>query len=136
MKLILDFEGMLVIGVFTSCSVFYFSPEWSCVDINSVVLLLCRSRSRSRSPSYSRRHARGGHSDDLHRGKLRTPRIEYITEFGGTGDGDAPKLEGFSPPPSPTRADVLNRSGHWTFNSCKDRLDSLYSAAAYPHIVA
>ncbi|XP_044470182.1 CLK4-associating serine/arginine rich protein isoform X2 [Mangifera indica] len=73
-----------------------------------------RSRSRSRSPSYSRRHARGGHSDDLHRGKLRTPRIEYITEFGGTGDGDAPKLEGFSPPPSPTRADVLNRpaSGH------------------------
>ncbi|XP_031254421.1 CLK4-associating serine/arginine rich protein-like isoform X1 [Pistacia vera] len=68
-----------------------------------------RSRSQSHSPSYSRRHARGGYSDDVHRGKLRTPKIEYITEFGGSGDGDAPKLEGFSPPPSPSRADVLNR---------------------------
>ncbi|KAL5819616.1 hypothetical protein ACOSQ4_023458 [Xanthoceras sorbifolium] len=95
-----------------------------------------RSRSRSYSPSYSRRHSRGGYSDEVHRGKARTPKIEYITEFGGSGDRDAPKLTGFSPPTSPSQADVLSRSEHWTFNSCKDRLDSLYSAAAYPHFVA
>ncbi|KAI9165980.1 hypothetical protein LWI28_024051 [Acer negundo] len=68
-----------------------------------------RSRSRSYSPSYSRRHGRGGYSDEVHRSKPRTPKIEYITEFGGSGDRDAPKLEGFSPPTSPSQADPLNR---------------------------
>lgn len=92
----------------------------------------CRSRSRSHSPSHSRRYPRGGHSDD-HRSKPRTTKIEYITEFGGSGDGVQPKLDRFSPPPSPpSQADMLNRSAHSTFNSCKDRFDSLYSAAAYP----
>ncbi|XP_038722931.1 CLK4-associating serine/arginine rich protein [Tripterygium wilfordii] len=74
-----------------------------------------RSKSRSYSPSYSRRHSRGGHSDDFHRSKLKTPRIEYITEFGGSGGGNEQKLEGYSPPPSPpSQADMLNRpsSGH------------------------
>uniref|UniRef100_A0A5B7ADC1 Putative CLK4-associating serine/arginine rich protein n=1 Tax=Davidia involucrata TaxID=16924 RepID=A0A5B7ADC1_DAVIN len=85
-----------------------------------------RSRSRSYSPSHSRRYARSVHSDDAHRSKSKASKIEYITEFGGLADGDDPKLEGFSPPPSPpSQADVLNRSEHSTFNSCKDRLDSL-----------
>lgn len=85
-----------------------------------------RSRSRSYSPSYSRRHSRGGYSDDAHRSKSRTPKIEYITEFGGSGDMEGPKLGGFSPPSSPpSKADILNRSEHLIFNSCKDRLDSL-----------
>ncbi|PSR87980.1 SCO-spondin like [Actinidia chinensis var. chinensis] len=60
-----------------------------------------RSRSRSYSPSRSRHHARGVHSDDSHRNKSKASKIEYITEFGGSADGDEPKLEGFSPPPSP-----------------------------------
>nr|XP_023921995.1 CLK4-associating serine/arginine rich protein isoform X2 [Quercus suber] len=69
-----------------------------------------RSRSRSHSPSYSRRYSRGGHSDDVHRSKPRTPKIEYITEFGSSGDRDQPKLGGFSPPSSPpSQADMLNR---------------------------
>ncbi|KAL5557007.1 hypothetical protein UlMin_039243 [Ulmus minor] len=73
-----------------------------------------RSRSRSYSPSYSRRHSRGRHSDDVHRSKPVTPKIEYITEFGGSSNANESKLEGFSPPPSPSQADVLNRpsSGH------------------------
>ncbi|TYI89019.1 hypothetical protein E1A91_D03G024700v1 [Gossypium mustelinum] len=74
-----------------------------------------RSRSRSYSPSYSRRHARGGYSDDSHRRKPNAPKIEYITEFGGSGDGNGPKLDGVSPPSSPpSQADILNRasSGH------------------------
>ncbi|XVF15554.1 hypothetical protein REPUB_Repub09cG0164200 [Reevesia pubescens] len=74
-----------------------------------------RSGSRSYSPSYSRRHARGGYSDDSHRSKMKAPKIEYITEFGGSGDGDGAKLKGFSPPSSPpSHADMLNRqsSGH------------------------
>ncbi|POO02804.1 Suppressor of white apricot N-terminal domain containing protein [Trema orientale] len=94
-----------------------------------------RSRSRSRSPSYSRRYPRGRHSDDVHRSKPVAPKIEYITEFGGSGDSKETKLEGFSPPSSPSQADVLNRSEHSTFNSCKDRLDNLYSAAAFQHFV-
>ena len=73
------------------------------------------------------------HSDDGHQNKSKASKIEYITEFGGPADGNEPKLEGFSPPSSPPyQADVLNRSEHLIFNSCKDRLDSLYSAAAYP----
>lgn len=77
-----------------------------------------RSRSRSYSPSYSRRHARG-HSDDHHRSKSKAPKIEFITEFGGSPDRGEPKLEGVSPPPSPRQADVSNRSEHWTFYSSK-----------------
>ncbi|KAJ6907526.1 hypothetical protein NC651_018058 [Populus alba x Populus x berolinensis] len=92
-----------------------------------------RSTSRSYSPSHSRRYTRGGHLDEIHHSKSRTPKIEYITEFGGSYDRDEPKLGGYSPPLSPpSQADVLNRSEHLTFNSCKDRLDSLYCAAAYP----
>ncbi|KAL9378339.1 hypothetical protein Peur_029674 [Populus x canadensis] len=74
-----------------------------------------RSRSRSYSPSHSRRYTRGGHLDEIHQSKSRTPKIEYITEFGGSCDRDEPKLGGYSPPPSPpSQADVLNRasSGH------------------------
>ncbi|KAG8384383.1 hypothetical protein BUALT_Bualt04G0112400 [Buddleja alternifolia] len=87
-----------------------------------------RSRSRSYSPSQSRRYSRGVHSGDNHRSKDSGPKIEYITEFGGSGNGDEPKLEGYSPPPSPpSRADALNRSEHLTFNSCKDSLDRLFT---------
>ncbi|XP_021677796.2 uncharacterized protein LOC110662929 isoform X2 [Hevea brasiliensis] len=69
-----------------------------------------RSRSRSYSPSHSRRYARVGHSDEVHRSKSRTSKIEFITEFGGSGDGDELKLEGYSPPSSPpSQADVLSR---------------------------
>ncbi|KAK6128975.1 hypothetical protein DH2020_037282 [Rehmannia glutinosa] len=69
-----------------------------------------RSRSRSYSPSQSRRYSRGAHPDDTHRSKDSGPKIEYITEFGGSGDGDEPKLEGYSPPPSPpSQAGALNR---------------------------
>ncbi|PQQ05880.1 CLK4-associating serine/arginine rich protein isoform X2 [Prunus yedoensis var. nudiflora] len=85
-----------------------------------------RSRSRSYSPSYSRRYPRGRHSDEAHRGKPATSKIEYITEFGGSGDKDESKRAGISPPSSPpSQADVLNRSEHSTFYSCKDSLDSL-----------
>ncbi|XP_050124814.1 uncharacterized protein LOC126602041 isoform X2 [Malus sylvestris] len=69
-----------------------------------------RSRSRSYSPSYSRRYPRGRHSDDGHRSKPTIAKIEYITEFGGSGDKDGSKREGFSPPSSPSsQANVLNR---------------------------
>ncbi|KAF8410068.1 hypothetical protein HHK36_002590 [Tetracentron sinense] len=86
-----------------------------------------RSRSRSYSPSYSRRYSRGVHSDNGHRSKSRAPKIEYITEFGGSADVDEPKLAGLSPPPSPpSQADVANRSEHSTFNSCKARLDNVF----------
>ena len=84
---------------------------------------ICRSRSRSRSysPSYARRYSRSSHSDDILRSKPKTPKIEYITEFGGSGEADGTRREGFSPPRSPTsRVDTLNRSEHWTFNYCQD----------------
>lgn len=88
-----------------------------------------RSRSRSYSPSHSRRHDRAGHADNGHRSKPRAPKIEYITEFGGSPHHDDQKL-GVSPPSSPFQADVLNRSEHSTFNSCK--IDwTMFSAAAY-----
>lgn len=104
------------------------------------MLLSCFCISRSRSRSYSppsRRHSHGGHVDDSHRSKPRTPTIEYITEFGGSDNSDGPKLGGLSPPSSPPyQADVLSRSEHLTFNSRKkDRLDSLFSAAAYPTLL-
>ncbi|XP_045817344.1 CLK4-associating serine/arginine rich protein [Trifolium pratense] len=70
-----------------------------------------RSRSRSYSPSYARRYSRSSHSDDILRSKPRTPKIEYITEFGGSGEADGTRREGFSPPRSPTsQVDTLNRS--------------------------
>lgn len=69
-----------------------------------------RSRSPSYSPSYSRRCGRGSHANDGHRSKPKTPKIEFITEFGGSGDSGGPKLEGLSPPSSPpSQADVPNR---------------------------
>lgn len=103
----------------------------------TVAFDVLRSRSRSHSPSYSRRHPRGRHPDDMHRSKPTAPKIEYITEFGGSGiGGSETKLEGFSPPSSPpSHADVLNRSEHSTFYSCKDTLDNVYSAADFPHFV-
>ncbi|WZY67952.1 hypothetical protein YC2023_000192 [Brassica napus] len=69
-----------------------------------------RSRSRSYSPSYSRRN---GHGDDS--GEISKPKIEYITEFGGSGDVASPKFGGYSPPRSPpSQTDLFNRpsSGH------------------------
>ncbi|KAM7262438.1 hypothetical protein ACFE04_000121 [Oxalis oulophora] len=66
-----------------------------------------RSRSKSYSPSYSRRSSR--HSEEAHRSRPRTPKIEYITEFGG--NGDEPKLEGYSPPQSPpSKSNDLSRA--------------------------
>ncbi|KAL0833303.1 hypothetical protein Bca101_085192 [Brassica carinata] len=69
-----------------------------------------RSRSRSYSPSYSRRN---GHGDDS--GEISKPKIEYITEFGGSGDVGSPKFGGYSPPRSPpSQTDLFTRpsSGH------------------------
>lgn len=71
-----------------------------------------RSRSRSYSPSKSRRHGHGD-SDDSHRSNPRAPKIEYITEFGGSPDGGGPKLAGYTPPSSPpSQVGALNRSEH------------------------
>lgn len=71
-----------------------------------------RSRSRSYSPSQSRRHGRD-HSDDNPRSNPRAPKIEYITEFGGSTDADGPKLAGYTPPSSPpSHVGALNRSEH------------------------
>lgn len=89
-----------------------------------------RSRSRSHSP-YSMRHDRGLHSGSTLRSKSKTPKIEYITEFGSSTDMGEPKLEGISPPSSPLQAGLLNRSGHWIFITCQDRLDNVFCAAAY-----
>ncbi|XP_076946720.1 uncharacterized protein LOC143618356 isoform X2 [Bidens hawaiensis] len=62
-----------------------------------------RSRSRSYSPSNSRRH-------DSDRSNPRAPKIEYITEFGGSPDDDGPKLAGYTPPSSPpSHVGALNR---------------------------
>lgn len=126
------------LAVVTVCEVIFFllHEDGILVVTHLSVLVFIRSRSRSYSPSYARRHSRGGYSDEAHRSRPRTPKIEYITEFGGSGDRDTPKLEGYSPPASPSQADVLSRSEHWTFYSCKDRFNSLYSAAAYPRFVA
>ncbi|CAH1437481.1 unnamed protein product [Lactuca virosa] len=70
-----------------------------------------RSRSRSYSPSSkSRRHGRDDF-EDSHRSNPRAPKIEYITEFGGSPDGGGPKLAGYTPPSSPPSSHVgaLNR---------------------------
>lgn len=68
-----------------------------------------RSRSRSRSPSYSRRHGRGIHAESNYRSKPKAPRVEYITEFGGSDDTREPKVSRISPPSSPIRIDIPNR---------------------------
>ncbi|KAI4330616.1 hypothetical protein MLD38_028889 [Melastoma candidum] len=60
-----------------------------------------RSRSRSYSPSFSRRQSCREHDEDAPRSKVKTPKIEFITEFGGSGGSEGPKLEGLSPPSSP-----------------------------------
>jgi len=78
-----------------------------------------RSRSRSRSPSYSRRHARGSHAESNYRSKAKPPRVEYITEFGGSEDTSDLKVTGISPPSSPIRVGIPNRSGNLNFNICK-----------------
>ncbi|KAF7048950.1 hypothetical protein CFC21_057590 [Triticum aestivum] len=70
---------------------------------------ISRSRSRSHSPS-SRRHTRGTHADSNYRSKAKPPRVEYITEFGGSEDASDLKVTGISPPSSPIRADIPNRS--------------------------
>ncbi|URE42785.1 splicing factor, arginine serine-rich 16, partial [Musa troglodytarum] len=67
-----------------------------------------RSRSWSFSPSHSRWHDHSSHADNGHRSKSKLPKIEYITEFGGTNDLD--KKFGVSPPSSPLPADLLNRA--------------------------
>ncbi|XP_062211472.1 uncharacterized protein LOC133912643 isoform X2 [Phragmites australis] len=69
-----------------------------------------RSQSRSRSPSYSRRHGRGTHAESSYRSKPKPPKVEYITEFGGSDDTSEPKVAGISPPSSPIRIDIPNRS--------------------------
>ncbi|XP_050205726.1 uncharacterized protein LOC126655543 isoform X2 [Mercurialis annua] len=73
-----------------------------------------RSKSRSYSPIHSKRYSRGGHSDEVHHSKPRTPKIEFITEFGSFGDRDKLKIEGYSPPASPPSQATLSRpsSGH------------------------
>lgn len=76
-----------------------------------------RSRSRSYSPSQSRRHGRG-HSDDSHRSNPGAPKIEYITEFGGSADGDEPKLAGYSPPSSPPSQVILSNRSEHSSNYC------------------
>lgn len=90
-----------------------------------------RSRSRSRSPSHSRRHGRGIHAESNYWSKPKAPRVEYITEFGGSDDTSEPKVSGISPPSSPIRIDIPNRSGNSTFNICKYTLGELFSDGAY-----
>ncbi|CAI0430208.1 unnamed protein product [Linum tenue] len=95
-----------------------------------------RSRSRSYSPSHSRRHSRAGHYDDVRRSKAKSPKIEYITEFGSSTTVEESKFEGYSPPPSPSRTDLVNRSEHFDlFNSCKKIDSTVFSAAALPPFV-
>ncbi|KAL6621333.1 hypothetical protein ACP70R_033765 [Stipagrostis hirtigluma subsp. patula] len=92
-----------------------------------------RSQSRSRSPSYSRRHGRGTHAESSYRSKPKIPKVEYITEFGGSEESSEPKVAGISPPSSPIRTDVPIRSGISTFNICKYTLEDIFSAGAYCH---
>ncbi|KAK3151831.1 hypothetical protein QOZ80_3AG0251210 [Eleusine coracana subsp. coracana] len=68
------------------------------------------SRSRSRSPSYSRHHVRGTHAESSYRSKPKPPKVEYITEFGGSDGTSELKVAGISPPSSPIRIDIPIRS--------------------------
>ena len=82
--------------------------------ILDIVLDRSRSRSRSYSPSQSRRHDQdnGGHKS-----RSKAPKVEYITEFGGSNSNSF-GLERISPPLSPpSQAEIVNRSGHLTFYS-------------------
>jgi hypothetical protein len=86
-----------------------------------------RSRSRSRSPSpgsrrYDRYRERSRDRDKRRRTRASTPKIEYITEFGGGGGGEhAIAGAGVAPPSSPpSQLDSMNRSEHWTFKTCND----------------
>uniref|UniRef100_A0A0A9FSJ0 Splicing factor, arginine/serine-rich, putative n=1 Tax=Arundo donax TaxID=35708 RepID=A0A0A9FSJ0_ARUDO len=92
-----------------------------------------RSQSRSRSPSYYRRHGRSTHSESSYRSKPKPPKVEYITEFGGSDATSEPKIAGISPPSSPIQNDIPNRSENSTFNICKCTLGDLLSAGAYCH---
>ncbi|CAM8989408.1 unnamed protein product [Rhodiola kirilowii] len=65
-----------------------------------------RSRSRSFSPSRSRRRSRGSSGD--RQSQLKAPKVEFITEFGGSNDVDESKLGGYSPPSSPPSRTMLS----------------------------
>ncbi|XP_078444344.1 CLK4-associating serine/arginine-rich protein isoform X2 [Wolffia australiana] len=69
-----------------------------------------RTGSRSYSPLHSRRHTRDLNADNGgYKSKSRAPKIEFITEFGGSNSG-ALGQEGISPPSSPpSHADMPNR---------------------------
>jgi hypothetical protein len=98
------------------------------LDLHSISFDRSRSRSRSRSPSYSRRHARGSHAESNHRSKAKPPRVEYITEFGGSEDTSDLKVTGISPPSSPKRVGIPNRSGNLNFNIC----NKIHWGVVYP----
>ncbi|GJZ25713.1 serine/threonine-protein kinase HT1-like protein [Tanacetum coccineum] len=111
---VIELENIAVIFAYLGIDLFSDEEELLCVEsldeVQHMKLIhvqeamatnsLFRSRSQSYSPSQSRRHGRG-HSDDSHQSNPRAPKIEYITEFGGTTDGDEPKLAGYTPPSSP-----------------------------------
>ncbi|CAM8946479.1 unnamed protein product [Rhodiola kirilowii] len=65
-----------------------------------------RSRSQSFSPSRSRRRSRGSSGD--RQSQLKAPKVEFITEFGGSNDVDESKLGGYSPPSSPPSRTMLS----------------------------
>ncbi|CAM8985743.1 unnamed protein product [Rhodiola kirilowii] len=65
-----------------------------------------RSRSRSFSPSRSRQRSRGSSGD--RQSQLKAPKVEFITEFGGSNDVDESKLGGYSPPSSPPSRTMLS----------------------------
>ena len=98
------------------------------LDLQNVLFDRSRSRSRSCSPSYSRRHARGSHAESNYRSKAKPPRVEYITEFGGSEDTSDLKVTGISPPSSPIRVGIPNRSGNLNFNICY----KIHWAVVYP----
>lgn len=86
-----------------------------------------RSRSRSRSPSpgsrrYDRYSERSRDRDKRRRTRASTPKIEYITEFGGGAEGEQALAGGGVAPPSspPSQLESMNRSEHWTFKTCND----------------
>ncbi|KAL6594066.1 hypothetical protein ACP70R_048967 [Stipagrostis hirtigluma subsp. patula] len=89
-----------------------------------------RSRSRSRSPSYSRRHSRGTHAESSYRSKPKAPKVEYITEFGGSDDTSEPKVAGISPPSSPIRIDIPSRLLSRSGSSGGQILEALHSDPA------
>lgn len=120
-------EKPIIWSIFKRQKVCYYPSSWLdhfyhklfCFAwLHDILFDRSRSRSRSRSPS-SRRHTRGTHAESNYRSKAKPPRVEYITEFGGSEDASDLKVTGISPPSSPIRADIPNRSGNLTFNICK-----------------